>query len=269
MLSRPSSLIRPHPPVRRTPAPFPGSRLSVRSLTFQGHNILSALLTFRTFTAELSRIAAVCTPGNPMRAPQFFRIGSGHQGDENPLAFTNNPTSQFPGGDMFSSLGKRSFAFATALRFARPPTDLNRGDSVLLPAHEGFYFPAYRHRVAPVPAGYDYGAKLRSAPAGLSPASSAASLAAPHPSCHAGRPPSLHFNKSARVLLKMTSPRGDRFRHTAYFRLPETDILLIARLDPRSAGDCGGAVSVFAPPDSLAPSDFEGRAVAVSTARTH
>ncbi len=50
---------------------------------------------------------------------------------------------------------------------------------MLLPAHKGFYFPAYRHRVTPVIAGYNYGAKLRIAPAGLLPASSAASLAAP------------------------------------------------------------------------------------------
>ncbi len=38
-------------------------RLWTRSLTFKGHNILSVLLTFRTFTAELSGIAAISTPG--------------------------------------------------------------------------------------------------------------------------------------------------------------------------------------------------------------
>ncbi len=48
--------------------PFPALRLLARSLTFKGHNILSVLLTFRSFTAELSRIAAVSTPGDPVRA---------------------------------------------------------------------------------------------------------------------------------------------------------------------------------------------------------
>jgi len=150
-------------------------------LTFEGHNILSVLLTFRTFTAELSRIAAVFTPGDPMRAfLSSFRIGSSHRDVMNPLASTHYPhKSASMQGMSFRRFGQL-FAFATALRFARPPTDLDQRWTVSHPTYKGFYFPAYnRRRIAPLPAGYDYGAKLRIAPAGLSPASSAASLAAP------------------------------------------------------------------------------------------
>ena len=56
-------------------------------MTFKGHNIRSVLLAFRSFTAELSRIAAVSTPGDPVRAsPRFFRTGAGHQVGNSPLA---------------------------------------------------------------------------------------------------------------------------------------------------------------------------------------
>ena len=46
------------------------------------------------------------------------------------------------------------------------------------PAIRGFYVRASSHQVASMTAGYDYGAILGTAPAGLSPASTAASLAA-------------------------------------------------------------------------------------------
>ena len=60
-----------------------------------------------------------------------------------------------------------------------------------------FYFRAFRSPGSPrAPAGYNYGAKLRIAPAGLSPASTTASLAAPSSSelsllCCPGLPSSL------------------------------------------------------------------------------
>jgi hypothetical protein len=41
------------------------------------------------------------------------------------------------------------------------------------PAFRGFYVRASSHRVAPITAGYNYGAILGTAPAGLSPASEA------------------------------------------------------------------------------------------------
>ena len=56
------------------------------------HRPLSVLLTFRSFTAELSRIAAVSTPENPTRAPRFFCIGSGHRAGSRPFAFPSVPT---------------------------------------------------------------------------------------------------------------------------------------------------------------------------------
>ena len=55
--------------------------------------ILSVLLTFRTFPAALSRIAAFNTPGDPLRASlSCFRTGSGHRVGERPLA---SPTLRF------------------------------------------------------------------------------------------------------------------------------------------------------------------------------
>ncbi len=101
-------------------ASFPGNRLWTRSLTCRGHTILSVLLTFRSFTTELSRIATVLIPENPMRAPQFFRIGSGHRAGSRPLASSSVPTNQLRVGTPFRGF-IQSFAFAAALRFARRP----------------------------------------------------------------------------------------------------------------------------------------------------
>ena len=105
VLSRPSPLDRPHPPVRRTPRHFPHTRLWARSLTFEGRNILSVLLAFRTFAAELSGIAAVPAPGDPTRA----RLGSfapvpaiGQSGD--PWHFPMSPQVGFHAGCLFSPL---------------------------------------------------------------------------------------------------------------------------------------------------------------------
>ena len=53
------------------------------------------------------------------------------------------------------------------------PEELN-----VSPAFRGFYVRASSHRVAPITAGYQYGAILGTAPAGLSPANTEASLAA-------------------------------------------------------------------------------------------
>ena len=75
-----------------------------------------------------------------------------------------------------------SFAFATALLFARPPGPTRPEELIVSPASQDFYFRGFQVTRSPrMPAGYNYGAKLRIAPAGLSPASMAASLAAPPP----------------------------------------------------------------------------------------
>ena len=118
MLSRPSTLNRPHPPVRRTPRSFPDGRLWTRSSTFKGHIILSVLLTFRSFTAELSRIAAVFTPGDQMRAPQFFRISTGHRAANRPLASPFIPQISFVWGAHFEASYDRSLSLRPSGSFA-------------------------------------------------------------------------------------------------------------------------------------------------------
>ena len=66
--------------------------------------ILSVLLTFRAFTAALSRIAAFNTPGAPLRAPQFFRSGTGHRVKVRPLATPFAPQISFVRGKSFRRL---------------------------------------------------------------------------------------------------------------------------------------------------------------------
>ena len=74
-----------------------------------------------TVITELSRIAVVCTSGGSNACvPQFFRIGSGHQVGDNPLASNKYPANQLRAGQRLRGF-TRSFAFATALRFARHP----------------------------------------------------------------------------------------------------------------------------------------------------
>ena len=59
--------------------------------------------------------------GGPVRAPQFFRTGTGHQIDIRPLASTiSSRKSASMRGGIFHRF-KRSFAFATAPGFARHP----------------------------------------------------------------------------------------------------------------------------------------------------
>ncbi len=158
-------------------------------MTFEGHNILSVLLTFRTFTTEPSGIAATCTPGDPMRASQFFRTGTGHRAERRPLASSNTPASRIPCGERFfdASYG-RSLSLRPSRLFASL-SDRTRGTSSSQPT-EAFTSPLPDAGSPRHPWGYDYDAKLRIAPAGLPPASSAASLAAPAPSqlLHKNRP---------------------------------------------------------------------------------
>ena len=167
---------RPHPPVRRTSRLFPAP--PVIGTLFDIHWILlSVLLTFRAFTAALSRIAAFNTPGAPLRAPQFFRSGTGHRVQVRPLATPFAPPissvreSLFGASFVRSRYGPPACSPPGLTSPVRPsgPTGL---PGLLLP---GFQVPGSPH----VPAGYHYGTKLRIVPAGLSPASTSASLAAP------------------------------------------------------------------------------------------
>ena len=82
----------------------------------------------RSFTAELSRIAATCTPGDPVRASQFFRTGTGDRVERRPLASTNIPASRIPCGEPFKRRFIRTFAFATALPVARLPVRPDRNN---------------------------------------------------------------------------------------------------------------------------------------------
>ena len=131
----------------------------------------------RSFTTELSRIAATCTPGDPVRASQFFRTGTGDRVERRPLASPNTPASRIPCGERFfdASYG-RSLSLRPSRLFASL-SDRTRGTSSSLPT-EAFTSPLPDAGSPRHPWGYDYDAKLRIAPAGLPPASSAASLAA-------------------------------------------------------------------------------------------
>ena len=85
------------------------------------------------------------------------------------------PTNQLHVGVPFRRF-KQSFAFATALRFARHP---GRPDQVMRLAYGDFALPSSLCTDLSASSGICYGAKLRIAPAGLSPASSTARFAAP------------------------------------------------------------------------------------------
>ena len=139
--------------------------------------ILSVLLTFRTFPAVLSRIAAFNTPGAPLRAPQFFRTGTGHRVKARPLAAPITPPISSMRDSLFVASSVRSRYGPPACSppgLTRPLRPFGR------PSLPGLLLPGFQVTGSPrAPAGYHYSAKLRIAPAGLSPASTAASLAAP------------------------------------------------------------------------------------------
>ncbi len=113
---------------------------------------------------------------------------------EKPLAAPTSPLESASCGSQFSASGP--FALATALLFARLTGLTRPGVPKGFPGLPRLLLPGFQVIGSPLmPAGYDYGAKLRIAPAGLSPASTAASLAAPflqrsrHDSGMAWRPP--------------------------------------------------------------------------------
>ena len=176
MLSRTSSLtdlIRQSgelPAISRHP-PVIGPVLDIHWI------ILSVLLTFRAFTAVLSRIAACNTPEAPLRAPQFFRSGTGHRVRVRPLATPFIPQISFMRECLFGASFVRS-------RYGPPacsPPGLTRPVRPSGPTGlPGLLLPGFQVTGSPhVPAGYHYGTKLRIVPAGLAPASTSASLAAP------------------------------------------------------------------------------------------
>ena len=125
---------------------FPGSAGYRRGL-WHSRIILPDSQTFRTFTAVLSSIAAFTTPEAPVRAPQFFRTGTGHRVIRRPLAAPITPQISFM-REVFSTLNP--FTLVTALLFARP-TGLTRPAGLCVPAGPlGLLLPGFQvARVTP------------------------------------------------------------------------------------------------------------------------
>ena len=103
--------------------------------------ILSVLLTFRTFTAALSRIAAFNTPEAPLRAPQFFRNGSGHRVQARPLAAPIPPPISSLRDSLFDASSVRSRYGPPA---CSPPGLTGPARSFDHPSPQDFYFRAFR-----------------------------------------------------------------------------------------------------------------------------
>ena len=159
-----------------TSAPLPGNA-GYRDSLWHSRALLPGRQTFRTFTAELSRIAAlelhrearrVLTPVLPRQQRPSGRTWK-------PLALPTFRSNQLHAGFVF---GGQSVRFRYGPSGCLPPC---AGPTKVSPADGGFYFRASSLRVTPPAAGYDYDAALGLASAGLSPASSAASLAAQVP----------------------------------------------------------------------------------------
>ena len=131
--------------------------------------ILSDPQTFRTFTAVLSSIAAFNTPGALM-CTSVLPHQRWPSGRKEALGGSVYPANQLHAGSPFSTLNP--FALATAL--SPPGLIRQKRDGLSVPQE----LPGFLAGSPLAPAEYDYDAK-RIAPTGLSPASTAASLAAP------------------------------------------------------------------------------------------
>ena len=109
------------------------------------------------------------------------------------------------------SFGASRFASTTTCRVARLPD----GSTRVAPSHGDFYVRASDGSITLPAAGYDYGGGWAPPPAGLPPAGTSASLAAPQvpgqplPPCHALDPGGASAPRSA-----------DSLRRALWFRLP-------------------------------------------------
>ena len=166
-----------------TSAAFPSTAGYSRGL-WPSRILRPGLHTFRTFTPVLSRIAAfsfrrefgTCPPILPY---QHWPLGRGKK----PLAAPIIPPISFTRGPDFDGSFVR---FCYGPPGCSPPGLIEpRGLTSSQPS-SGFYVRAFSPWVTPRTAGYNYGAKWGIAPAGLPPASTAVSLAAPPPCGHAG-----------------------------------------------------------------------------------
>ncbi len=163
-----------------------------------------------------------------MRASQFFRTGTGHRAERRPLASSNTPASRIPCGERFfdASYG-RSLSLRPSRLFASL-SDRTRGTSSSQPT-EAFTSPLPDAGSPRHPWGYDYDAKLRIAPAGLPPASSAASLAAPAP-----RTTSDRFRQRTNEAIRRAQPAA---RRRVNFNLRRRSVVWPDQTQPES--NCG------------------------------
>ena len=157
----------------------------------------------------------------------FFRTGTGHRVGKRPLATPFIPqisfTREVPFRRLIRSLSLRPYSLL-ASRADRT------GAAQRPPCPPRLLRPGFQIAGSPrASAGYDYGAKLRIAPAGLPPASTAASLAAPCPGtsglrqAESGvlRPHRLHYRAAFGIITACRSDcrGGMRCRRSARVRL--------------------------------------------------
>ena len=125
----------------RNSASLPGFAGYRRGL-WHSRAILPAPQTFRLSPLYFPGLPPSASPGAPVRAPQFFRTGTGHRIKEKSPWRLQIPARISFMRSLLSTTG--SFAFATALLFAclaglTRPEGLN-----VPPASRGFYFRAFR-----------------------------------------------------------------------------------------------------------------------------
>jgi hypothetical protein len=136
-----------------------------------------------------SRHVVLSDPGEFTRAsaPSTSTSDSGLRPPEKGSALPTSPQAVSRGAQAFEASW---FASATTCRVARLPD----GSTRVAPSHGDFYVRASDGSITLPAAGYDYGGGWAPPPAGLSPAGTAASLAAPQvpgqplPPCHDLRP---------------------------------------------------------------------------------
>ena len=155
--------------------PFPATD-GYRIGLWHSRIILPEHQTFRAFVAELSRIAAFNSAGSPTPAfPSFFGVGTGHQVVLPNPWLPNTPANQLHAGWRFRRLIRSLSLRPSCLLAPLDWSSLNLISSVPW----GFYVWAFSYQVTQIAARYNYDAILGIASAGLAPASSATSLAAP------------------------------------------------------------------------------------------
>jgi hypothetical protein len=142
---------------------------------------------FRCCTFEYCRLQYAGSPGACSSVLPHRHWPSGRK---ETLGNSNYPANQLHAGSPFRRLIRSLSLRPYSLLAPRADQTQAEPSPLRLP---GLLLPGFQVTGSPrAPAGYDYGAKLRIAPAGLSPASTAASLAAPLPwttgtSCHRAR----------------------------------------------------------------------------------